>query len=137
MVCPFSFPDNKFLRYPARRASQGRSNVAIGVDLLLDRFDDKPQMHNDGPTQRSRQGSAASRTPEGLKDDPPGAAAPGIVEAVGCHTFQVTGITAYLADGGALDHVQEMAAHENSRTTKLHDQTRELLTQDEVERIRL
>jgi len=32
---------------------------------------------------------------------------------------------------------QKMAAHESPRTTKLYDRTKELLTQDEVERIRL
>jgi integrase len=53
------------------------------------------------------------------------------------HTFRATGITAYLANGGALEHAQEMAAHESPRTTKLYDRTRERLTQDEVERIRL
>jgi hypothetical protein len=47
------------------------------------------------------------------------------------------GITAYLANGGALEHAQEMAAHESPRTTKLYDRTKERLTQDEVERIRL
>ena len=44
---------------------------------------------------------------------------------------RATGITAYL------EHAQEMAAHESPRTTKLYDRTRERLTQDEVERIRL
>jgi integrase/recombinase XerD len=39
------------------------------------------------------------------------AAAAGIAEAIGCHTFRATGITAYLANGGALEHAQEMAAH--------------------------
>jgi hypothetical protein len=38
---------------------------------------------------------------------------------------------------GALEHAQEMAAHESPRTTKLYDRTNERLTQDEVERIRL
>jgi hypothetical protein len=52
------------------------------------------------------------------------------------HTFRATGITAYLANGGALEHAQEMAAPENPRTTKLYDRTKERLTQDEVERIR-
>ena len=65
------------------------------------------------------------------------AAAAGIAEAIGCHTFRATGITAYLANGGALEHAQEMAAHESPRTTKLYDRTKERLTQDEVERIRL
>jgi site-specific recombinase XerD len=65
------------------------------------------------------------------------AVASGIAEAIGCHTFRATGITAYLANGGALEHAQEMAAHESPRTTKLYDRTKERLTQDEVERIRL
>jgi integrase len=65
------------------------------------------------------------------------AVAPGIAEAIGCHTFRATGFTAYLSNGGALEHAQEMAAHESPRTTKLYNRTKERLTQDEVERIRL
>ncbi len=65
------------------------------------------------------------------------AKAAGIAAEIGCHTFHATGITAYLANGGALEHAQEMAAHESPRTTKLYDRTKERLTQDEVERIRL
>jgi len=65
------------------------------------------------------------------------ARAAGIAAEIGCHTFRATGITAYLANGGALEHAQEMAAHESPRTTKLYDRTKERLTQDEVERIRL
>lgn len=61
----------------------------------------------------------------------------GITAPIGNHTFRATGITAYLANGGALEHAQEMAAHESPRTTKLYDRTKERLTQDEVERIRL
>src|SRR5205823_4947767 len=56
------------------------------------------------------------------------AAVAGIAAEIGCHTFRATGITAYLANG---------AAHESPRTTKLYDRTKERLTQDEVERIRL
>jgi hypothetical protein len=37
------------------------------------------------------------------------AAAAGIAEEIGCHTFRATGITAYLANGGALEHAKEMA----------------------------
>jgi len=55
----------------------------------------------------------------------------------GNHSFRATGITACLSNGGALKHAREMAAHESQRTTKLYDQTKERLTQDEVERIRL
>jgi site-specific recombinase XerD len=61
----------------------------------------------------------------------------GITAQIGCHTFRATGITAYLANGGALEHAQEMAAHESPRTTKLYDRTKDRLAQDEVERIRL
>ena len=65
------------------------------------------------------------------------AAAVGIMAPIGNHSFRATGITAYLSNGGALEHAQEMAAHESPRTTKLYDRTKERLTQDEVERIRL
>jgi site-specific recombinase XerD len=65
------------------------------------------------------------------------AAAAGINAPIGNHSFRATGITAYLSNGGALEHAQEMAAHESPRTTKLYDRTKERLTQDEVERIRL
>jgi integrase len=44
------------------------------------------------------------------------ATAAGIAAPIGNHTFRATGITAYLANGGALEHAQEMAAHESPRT---------------------
>jgi integrase/recombinase XerD len=49
------------------------------------------------------------------------AAAANISAPIGCRTFRATGITAYLVDGGALEHAQEMAAHESPRTPKLYD----------------
>ena len=61
----------------------------------------------------------------------------GIAAPIGCHSFRATGITAYLLNGGTLEHAQAMAGHESPRTTKLYDRTQERLTQDEVERIRL
>jgi len=39
------------------------------------------------------------------------AAAAGIAAEIGCHTFRAIGITAYLSNGGALEHAREMAAH--------------------------
>jgi integrase len=63
--------------------------------------------------------------------------AAGITAPIGNHSFRATGITAYLANGGALEHAHAMAAHESPRTTKLYDRTKERLTQDEVEKIRL
>lgn len=52
-----------------------------------------------------------------------------------CHTFRATGITAYLENGGTLEHAQAIAAHESPRTTKLYDRTSDAITLDEVERI--
>ena len=65
------------------------------------------------------------------------AVAAGIFAPIGNNTFRATGITAYLGNGGTLEHAQSMAAHESPRRTKLYDRTKEQLTQDEVERIRL
>jgi site-specific recombinase XerD len=63
--------------------------------------------------------------------------AAGIHAPIGNHSFRAIEITAYLSNGGALEHAQEMAAHESPRTTKLYDRTKERLTQQEGERIRL
>ena len=59
----------------------------------------------------------------------------GISQAIGCHTFRATGITAYLENGGTLEKAQAIAAHESPRTTKLYDRTSDQVTLDEVERI--
>jgi integrase/recombinase XerD len=56
-------------------------------------------------------------------------------EAANCHTFRATGITAYLLNGGSLEHAQAIAAHESPRTTKLYDSTSDDITLDEIERI--
>jgi hypothetical protein len=42
---------------------------------------------------------------------------PSIMAPIGNHSFRATGITAYLANGGTLEHAQSMAAHESA-----HDQ---------------
>jgi site-specific recombinase XerD len=65
------------------------------------------------------------------------AAAAGIHAPIGNHTFRATGITDYLLNGGSLEHAQDMAAQASASTTKLYDRTKDRLTQDEVERIRL
>ncbi len=54
-----------------------------------------------------------------------------------CHTFRATGITAYLENGGLLEHAQQMAGHASARTTKLYDRRGEQISLDEVERIAL
>jgi integrase len=53
-----------------------------------------------------------------------------------CHTFRATGITAHLQNGGTLEHAQQIAAHQSSRTTKLYDRTKDEISLDEVERIK-
>ena len=59
----------------------------------------------------------------------------GLPAKVGNHTFRATGITAYLLNGGTLEHAQRIAAHESPRTTKLYDRTSDEITLDEIERI--
>jgi integrase len=61
----------------------------------------------------------------------------GLSARVCCHTFRATGITAYLENGGTLEHAQQIAAHESPRTTKLYDRTSDQITLDEVERIQI
>jgi len=56
-------------------------------------------------------------------------------ERICCHTFRATGITAYLENGGTIEHAQAIAAHESPRTTKLYDRTADSIGLDEVERI--
>jgi integrase/recombinase XerD len=57
------------------------------------------------------------------------------IDRICCHTFRATGITAYLENGGMLEHAQAIAAHESPRTTKLYDRTADTITLDEIERI--
>ena len=52
-----------------------------------------------------------------------------------CHTFRATGITAYLSNGGTLEHAQRIAGHASPKTTKLYDRTADAVSLDEIERI--
>lgn len=63
------------------------------------------------------------------------AVAAGLSSRIGNHTFRATGITAYLENGGTLEHAQQIACHESPKTTKLYDRTSDQITLDEVERI--
>ena len=65
------------------------------------------------------------------------AVAAGIKTRIGNHTFGATGITAYLKNGGTLEHAQQIAAHESPRTTKLYDRTSDQVSVDEIERIEI
>ena len=62
--------------------------------------------------------------------------AAGLGEQFSNHTFRATGITAYLENGGQLEHAQFIAAHASPRTTKLYDRRAQKASlDDEVERI--
>jgi integrase/recombinase XerD len=61
----------------------------------------------------------------------------GLPETTCCHTFRATGITAYLEEGGTIEHAQRIANHESPKTTKLYDRTSDQIDLDEIERIRI
>ena len=63
------------------------------------------------------------------------AASAGLPPSTCCHTFRATGITAYLWNGGTLEHAQQIAGHASPKTTKLYDRTADTVTVDEIERI--
>jgi site-specific recombinase XerD len=65
------------------------------------------------------------------------AAAAGLTNKIGNHTFRATGITAYLKNGGTLENAAAMANHASTRTTQLYDRRRDTISLDEVERIRV
>ena len=92
-------------------------------------------------TSRGHKGTALSEQPMTQSDTwrmiRRRAVGAGVQVPIGNHSFRATGITAYLLNGGVLERAQAMAAHESPRTTKLYDRTKERVTQDEVERIRL
>ena len=59
------------------------------------------------------------------------ASAAGLPASTCCHTFRATGITAYLSNGGTLEHAQRIAGHASPKTTKLYDRTADTITLDE------
>ncbi|MGK7871564.1 hypothetical protein ACFHPP_30400, partial [Falsiroseomonas sp. E2-1-a20] len=65
------------------------------------------------------------------------AEAAGVATQIGCHSWRARVITAYLENGGLLEHAHAMAGHASARTTKLYDRRGEQVSLDEVERITL
>jgi site-specific recombinase XerD len=59
----------------------------------------------------------------------------GIKTKISPHSFRATGITAFLENGGTIEHAQQIADHESPRTTKLYDRTSDAISLDEIERI--
>lgn len=89
------------------------------IDRATKSLGDRPFSRNDALRMVKRRASAA-----GLPSD-----------AICCHTWRATGITAYLENGGQLEHAAEIAAHASIRTTKLYDRRTDLANLDEIERI--
>ena len=77
---------------------------------------------------------AAARAP-GRAGDDQAAGGGGLPASTCCHTFRATGITAYLSNGGTLEHAQRIAGHASPKTTKLYDRTADTVSLDEIERI--
>lgn len=59
----------------------------------------------------------------------------GITTSVCNHSFRATGITAYLANGGALEMAALLANHASTRTTQLYDRRQADMRAVEVQRI--
>jgi hypothetical protein len=50
--------------------------------------------------------------------------------------MRATGITSFLENDGELEAAQRIAAHSDSRTTKLYDRRDQRIEQGEIERVR-
>jgi site-specific recombinase XerD len=98
---------------------------------------------NRGPLFRTAEGRTgrltdqAMRQPDVYRMIQRRAEAAGVDTKIGCHSWRARGITAYLENGGLLEHAQQMAGHASARTTKLYDRRGEQISLDEVERIQL
>ena len=62
-------------------------------------------------------------------------AAGGLVDPAETLFQSVDRITAYLSNGGTLEHAQQIAAHASPKTTKLYDRTADTISLDDIERI--
>lgn len=60
----------------------------------------------------------------------------GISAEITVHTARATGITTYLANGGALEAAQDIANHADPRTTRLYDRRKDTIDRAEIERVR-
>ena len=63
--------------------------------------------------------------------------AAGLREELSAHSFRVAVLTDLIDQGVAIEDVQELAGHADSRTTKLYDRTQRKATRNLVERIRI
>ncbi len=64
------------------------------------------------------------------------AKAAGLSEDICCHTFRATGITAYLENGGTIEHAQaDRQPRISPKTTKLYDRTSDQITSTRSRRL--
>ncbi len=63
------------------------------------------------------------------------AIAAGTSAQIYCHTFQSTGITAYLGPDGTAETAQQIAADQSLNMSKLYGGKWDLIKLDEIERI--
>jgi len=101
-------------------ADDAKGHLFRSVDRRTGRLTDRPLSQADVYRMIQRRAEAA-----------------GVATKLGCHSWRARGITAYLENGGLLEHAQQMAAHSSARTTKLYDRRGETISLDEVERITL
>ena len=112
-----------------------RAEAAVDAYLVAGNLDD-PKVPLFQSVDRSRRLSGRSLTRRVvLAMIKRRAAAAGLPASTCCHTFRATGITAYLSNGGTLEHAQQIAGHASPKTTKLYDRTADAVTLDEIERI--
>jgi integrase/recombinase XerD len=124
--------NGRFHEVPAHHAAESMIDeyivaAGIGADPKgpLFRSLDRQRRHTDRRMNRREVLAMVKRRARG-------AALP---DRIGCHSFRATGITAYMLNGGTLEHAQKIAAHSSPRTTKLYDRTSDEITLDEIERI--
>jgi hypothetical protein len=60
--------------------------------------------------------------------------AAGLPDSIYNHSFQVTGITVFLQNGGLLEAAQDMANDSDVRPTKLYNRRKDLPTLSDIER---
>ena len=125
----------KFHEVPAHHNAQEYLDAYLAVAGLEDMKASPLFRSARGKTQRLTE-KGMSRT-DALKMIKRRARAAGLSDSTCCHTFRGTGITAFLENGGTIENAQTIAGHESPRTTKLYDRTKDEITLDEVERIRI
>jgi integrase/recombinase XerD len=125
----------KFHEVPAHRQAEDYLDAylkaaGVGADLKTPLFRTIPRKADRATSRRMNRREALQMIKRRVK-------AAGLSVKICSHSFRATGITTYLLNGGSLENAQAIAAHESPRTTKLYDRTKDEITLEEVERIRL